>query len=96
MTPRVASLEDDTLWTPLHHLRDIDDTVDEQELGQPDEYSPVKILDNCLVKLSDVFGKPRIEPLQVQVESLGECKKIERLNIIKKTEQACHLICDHM
>ena len=44
--------------------------------------------------MSDVIGKPRIEPLQVQVESLGECKKIERLNIIKKTEQACHLICE--
>ncbi len=36
MTPRVVGLEDDTLWTPSHHLRDIDDTIDEQELGQPE------------------------------------------------------------
>ncbi len=39
------------------------------------------------------IGKPRIEPLQVQVESLGECRKIEGSEIIKKTEQAWHLIC---
>ena len=79
---------------PYGHLRTTYEILTTQELGQPDEYSPVKILDNCLGNLSDVIRKPRIEPLQVQVESLGECKKIERLNIIKKTEQACHLICE--
>ena len=77
MTPRVVDLLDDTPWTPSHYLGDIDDTIDEQELGQPDEYSPVKVLDNCLGNLSDAIGKPRIEPLQDQVESLAECRKTD-------------------
>lgn len=90
MTPQRAhvGLCNDNPWTPSDHLLDLDDTIAE------DDHLPVQILDDCLGRLSDAIGKPRIEPLRAQLCSLDECTNIEKSNVIKKTEQACQLICE--
>lgn len=44
--------------------------------------------------MSDVIGNPKAESLRARVIRLEECTNIEKSNVIKKTEQACHLICE--
>lgn len=92
MTPRSTGLGSDVPWTPSQHLFDFEDTIDEQEFARRDDYKAVQILNECLGNLSDAIGKPRIEPLQVTC--LDECSTSEKSNVIQKTEQTCHLICE--
>ena len=71
-----------------------EDTIEEQEFARPDDYSPVKLLNECLENLSDAIRMPRNQPIRTQVPCLKECLTDEKSNVIQKTEEACLLVCE--
>ena len=74
----------------------LDDSVDMPGFGltPANVENPVQVFKKCIESLANAIRKPRIDPLDSQVDCWGKCSNAERVEAVQKADEVCQLMCD--